>query len=508
MLPALVGCLLFLQSLFFVPSHDWDMDAFLYLGSRLWKGELLYFEDFETKLPFLQYLFAIAMALGGIGAWKIMTFLAVVILGLGASRILVACLVRRAGEYPLKERELSFLAFGMFAVLLYSLPGSMSAHIEMMAAAGAYMSLALLAAHPAGGKAPAILLLSGLALSFASLLRPNYIYVVPLCLLFIAFEARTRIFAPVWTMGVLAFVAGFAGLTGLAFVPYLLFPNGVDVLTEGLRALSGYSEGTGFGQLMAAQFKASEPRAFWFFASLYGVSILAVVLMALRASARRDGLWAFGALCLLAVVALNVSLARTHYWPHNAIMFVAYFVPLLLYVWSAVQPMLGPRRAGAVSYGAAGVCALGAVLLGAVNLQNLPAQSRTFDPDINRRGVNAPLLEYLQEAKRNGRTFLVVDAPIYHALLGESRVGDGHPAMLRDALEGRRVGPVSGNALFSGEGATASCMAVVSARKDLIVLNRRSDVSRLVLDCLASEPGAYEVAQKTRRYLILKRHRQ
>src|SRR6516164_5001546 len=47
----------FLHSLIVVQWHDHDLDSFLYLGSRLDSGELLYFDDFERKLPLLQYIF-------------------------------------------------------------------------------------------------------------------------------------------------------------------------------------------------------------------------------------------------------------------------------------------------------------------------------------------------------------------------------------------------------------------------------------------------------------------
>ena len=43
----------FVHSLIILQPNDWDLDAFLYLGSRLDNGELIYFRDFETKLPLI-----------------------------------------------------------------------------------------------------------------------------------------------------------------------------------------------------------------------------------------------------------------------------------------------------------------------------------------------------------------------------------------------------------------------------------------------------------------------
>ncbi len=52
-----VSIIYFLQSLLRDAGPDWDLEAFLYMGARLDVGELIYFYDFETKLPFVQYLF-------------------------------------------------------------------------------------------------------------------------------------------------------------------------------------------------------------------------------------------------------------------------------------------------------------------------------------------------------------------------------------------------------------------------------------------------------------------
>jgi hypothetical protein len=49
-IPIIGAFILFLFSLFFQPTHDWDLDAFLYLGSRLQNGWFIYVDDFETKL--------------------------------------------------------------------------------------------------------------------------------------------------------------------------------------------------------------------------------------------------------------------------------------------------------------------------------------------------------------------------------------------------------------------------------------------------------------------------
>lgn len=59
-----IPSLLFIRSLIVMQPHNWDLDAFLYLGSRLNNGKLLYISDFETKLPLIQYVFWLPFQLG------------------------------------------------------------------------------------------------------------------------------------------------------------------------------------------------------------------------------------------------------------------------------------------------------------------------------------------------------------------------------------------------------------------------------------------------------------
>ena len=505
-LPVLLGCLMFLQSLFFKPTHDWDLDAFLYIGSRLWSGDLLYFKDFETKLPFLQYLFAVAIAFGGIGAWRIMTFLVVAAFGFTAARVLAADLIRRAGKFPLDTTEFAVFLFGLFLTVLYSLPGSMSAHLEMTAAAGAFLSLALMTTHSGVAKPLTLLFMSGLALSFASLVRPNYVYVIPVSLIFLALDPSSRRGPSVWAMRSVAFLTGFATLTLLSFLPYVLVPGGVEVLIAGLKAIAFYSDGTLPGPLFQSQFNGLIPIAMWFFATLYAACLASILLMPFRAAAPGGGLWACAVFGITATIALDLSLVNTHYFPHNAMMFVPYLLVILPFIWKSVEALLStPRRIAVLSAAAGTFTGLVYALLTAGELRDLATQRSQFDMNINRREVNLLLLEYLSQSKQNGLSFLIVDHPIYHALLGEARVGDGHPSILGSALRGKRIQPVAGLALLSGGGSEGACKAIISARKDIIILRKDSEVSRLVFDCLKAQEAGYWIESETTRGMILKR---
>src|ERR1700687_1876866 len=85
----IIPALIFLHSLIVPYRHDWDLDAFLYLGSRLDAGKLLYFSDFETKMPLLQYIFWVPSYFGGIGAWRLITFMLSLLITFISSRLIV-----------------------------------------------------------------------------------------------------------------------------------------------------------------------------------------------------------------------------------------------------------------------------------------------------------------------------------------------------------------------------------------------------------------------------------
>lgn len=128
---------LFVFSLLFQKGHDWDIDAFLYIGSRLGCGELLYVSMFETKFPLVQYLFWIAEDLGGIGAWRIVTFLITFSAVLFGSYLFARDLQRETDPRYLGTADVTFFTTSLFMVVIYSLPGSESAHIEMVSASAA-----------------------------------------------------------------------------------------------------------------------------------------------------------------------------------------------------------------------------------------------------------------------------------------------------------------------------------------------------------------------------------
>jgi hypothetical protein len=178
--PFIVAFFLFIFSLFFQPTHDWDLDSFLYLGSRLQNGRFIYVDDFETKLPSLQYLFSIPAYLGGIGAWRIISFVTALSLGFIATHLLIKDLAYESTPPTFKYRQLSIFITGLFLLFLYSLPGSDSAHIEIFSSSFLYLAFVLLLIrHLEIAQSKTYIFSAGVFLAIAALIRPNYVYLLP-----------------------------------------------------------------------------------------------------------------------------------------------------------------------------------------------------------------------------------------------------------------------------------------------------------------------------------------
>ena len=172
--PIIGAFILFIFSLFFQPTHDWDLDSFLYLGSRLQDGRFIYVDDFETKLPFLQYLFSIPAYLGGIGAWRIISFMTALSLGFFTTHLLIKDLAYESNFTTVKNRQLSIFITGLFLLFLYSLPGADSAHIEIFSSSFLYLAFVLLLIrHLEIAQSKKYFFYAGVFLAIAALIRDS-----------------------------------------------------------------------------------------------------------------------------------------------------------------------------------------------------------------------------------------------------------------------------------------------------------------------------------------------
>jgi hypothetical protein len=487
-------------------SYDWDIEAFLYLGSRLAKGELLYTHDFETKLPLVQYLFHLPSLLGGIGAWRLLNFGLVMGLCFLASRCLVLAQresrVSRGGEW----HEAWYLT-SLYLVILYSLPGAWSGQLEMVSGILVYWACALLMT---SGRRPIALHVtldgsSGLLVGLASLIRPNYVYVAAAMLVWMSSGLTGwGSVRPVVSRAVL-FVAGFGLAVAAAFMPYVLAgPASLAALADGLRAIGAFSSGIHLGVLLQAQFSFLETGLFYAFLYLgLAFGMLSSHWRRARGRAGSSVEFEMHLLALLASLGLLASLLRNHYWVHNAMLFVPFAaMPALVYSnrlfdWvtsMANRPEISTRFARNIGLATLTAMALAALSAG-VHWTSHPAVLGSIRSgislDINDRNVDPRLLRLLQALHEASISFLAAGYPIYHARLGEPRIGDGHPYMLLRALNGEGLPNVRGIYLFGDEVRAVPCRALTHSGKQVIVAATNDFFYPLSEKCLTAGNSGY-----------------
>jgi len=229
----------FLYSLFVLQPYDMDLDTFLYLGSRLDNGEILYANDFETKFPLLQYLFWVPYRLGGIGAWRLITFVISVFWVFISSYLIVSALVFNMPRYQAALKEFSLLTAACFLILFYCLPGAESAHIAMLAAVFMYLAIALwfTAANTGNHKADIYVFWAAIATALAISIRPNYIFAAPSLVIITLFSLihHSDTFKYKDAVRQIALFALVVCVTTLlSFAPYLFYDNGLAFLKAGL----------------------------------------------------------------------------------------------------------------------------------------------------------------------------------------------------------------------------------------------------------------------------------
>lgn len=497
-----VAIIYFLHSLLIIRGHDWDLEAFLYLGSRLDAGELIYFSDFETKLPFVQYLFWIPYRLGGIGAWRIITFAVAVVLSVYSSSLIVATVDEARSD----RRRLVVLSSAVSLAFTYSLPGAPSAHINIVAAMLMYLALALCLTGIQTKNESFYNGFSAIAAGFAASIRPNYLFVLPAL-------ATCAILVPRLLSGRNASAAKqfflftmVASLTLIAqFVPYLFYADGVSTLAGALSAIQRFPLATSPLELLRAKFLVT------FSAAAFYVLLYVCVLVLLFSLSRRSRtgqppkVMLYGTLtCSLSVFFLDLSFLSSHYWRHHVIMFVPFANIVVFYAYmlfhNTETPSFGTivlRRKGEFAIFAALTFFLAATV--ALSFQKALDMSKLSSASfaINDRGYDHELLEILRQVLDGGLSFYVLNAPIYHRMLTHRRIGDAHPYMLFLILRGNRIGPIGDLLLYSDRVHDNPCIGLWDSGKDIMVLLPTGGDPK-ALRCLTSADSNYlELSRET-----------
>jgi hypothetical protein len=501
----------FLYSLIVVQPHDGDLDSFLYLGSRLAAGNLIYFTDFETKLPLLQYVFWIPYHLGGIGAWRLLIFALSSLLGLLSSHFIVCSLTQNSADLNSLSRIITPLSASLFLSFLYSLPGSSSAQIEIFAAVFIYLAISLW--HRAiviKTHATAYLLLSGFATAIAISIRPNYLFAMPAFVLFGIVSAAGSAAVEKYSLvikQVTLFILAASLTTLIQFIPYFANDNGQSVLFSAMSAMLHFWSGSSFIHTLAEQFFSRRTVAFYLFMYIGMGTMLIIVIIrnGLRPSNLTDTVLLSGTLlCLVSIVGITYSSARTHYNDHYSILYVPYASVIFTYLCI----VLCQRTYLSTGSGALLVLKYRALLallfvwyffvvgVQLLSLIETVVVKPEFSLYINDRDIDAALLDFLKRAVSRRMSFYVPGNLNYHRLLKQDRIGDGHPAMLREVLSGRRVGPVGSIFLYSDTVYKVPCVALWESQKDIIVIVPENastgETNQQVLRCLLQPSSGYK----------------
>ncbi len=487
-------------------SDDWDLDAFLYLGSRLAKGELLYTHDFETKLPLVQYLFYWPYLLGGIGTWKLLNFGLVLGLGHMASSRMARAL-HETWESVNGVRQVTWYLTSVYLVVLYSLPGAESGHLEMVSASLVYLACAWLIASGRQHFAPSVTLAaaSGALVGLASQIRPNYVYVAVAILVWMSSGIAGRGSIRVVAFRTSGFVSGFVFSVAVAFLPYVVSGSASRAsLADGLSAIAAFSSGTDLETLLRAQFAGLETGLFYSFLYL-GLLLGSVQSFRRRAMVRGEKQVEFDThlLALLGTLGLVASLLRNHYWAHNAIMFVPFatMVALIysrqLFDWVASHGRGRKVSAKLVRSISFAILAAFTVVVVSVAMQwtghptAATSMVANISPAINDRNIDQRLMQRLQGLHDASISFLAAGYPIYHARLGEPRIGDGHPYMLLRALSGEELPNIRGLYLYGDDVRASPCRALTHSGKQVVVVATNDVFYPLSEKCLTAGDSGY-----------------
>jgi hypothetical protein len=494
-----------------VANSDWDIDTFLYLGYRLGEGKLLYVADFETKLPLVQYLFWVADKLGGIGAWRTLSFVVALILSYIGSVYLVRRFSAPSQTTPRMQGDKTILVYLFFLVVMYAQPGAYSAQLSLIAGSLMYVAIATWS-HCAGQPNwPSAVVSASICAALAVLIRPNYAFAAPFLIL-LAYGPWQRNPGQSGYRQAAKEIAVFCSVAclviALAFLPYCFVSGGIAALGDGLRALAGFPKKP---LSLLALFGMEFAWKTWILSGFL-LGSLCLILAGLGLLARRHRrdapalsivpmeIW----LCTLSIGGLQLSFMRSQFWDHYALMLVPYAAIVFSYLLSSdfcvrlkstdgrAISLLTSKRAMIFFLVVFFAPPLSQFFRNAASLIKFVKEQDNTTFSVNNRNVDLTLLHVLSTAKSAGLSFYVPMDVAYHRLLREPRIGDAHPSILYNVLAGKQIGPVGNIYLLSEKVHENPCLAIKESKKDIIVLQKANNiVAPYVLKCLTDPPITY-----------------
>ena len=166
--------------------YDHDIDQFMYFGSRLLHGELIWTKEFDDKSPIVQYIFSLPAALKSTSIFVVITLI-VSLLASYIGYLMLRDIVRNSNLELNRKTENSIICFGiiLYLTLLVCIYGSLH-HINAISSSLCLITISL-AYLNRRRKNKLLLNCSAIAAAISISIRPYYllnIIVIPLWLHF------------------------------------------------------------------------------------------------------------------------------------------------------------------------------------------------------------------------------------------------------------------------------------------------------------------------------------
>jgi hypothetical protein len=299
-------------------------------------------------------------------------------------------------------------------------------------------------------------------------------------------QIKFQFFKPSFT---LYFLLGFFIPIFLNFLPYVFIDHGLIAVMNGLNAMKNASHNYGLMHLLSEEF-LRKPGIFYIL--MYLVIILLLIITYTQSKYKKT-LLHYVLPIFFAILLLNLSLLRNHYYPHNTIMFVPMVcISLsLFFVFKFKNHLFAVNTFHAIIFILTIFIIMRPLADIRKNILSVANGKYAFNAQINNRNIDNALLAFLRDQKHQGKSFLVADSAIYHMKLHESRIGDGHPVMLEIILGGGALVSMDNIYLFSDEVAKDPCKVLNQSNKDFVIVKRDDQFYDLVDQCLIKDISSY-----------------
>ncbi len=408
--------------------YSFDIECYLYFGQRLDQGILIFTKDFDVKFPLVQYLFYVVYKLGDISYWHLMVLSNSIIFGSIASYLLSIYLIKSNPNFQINKNTLSIFLFNLFVSYQLLFPIDKTIHIQALASVWVYFGISAVL-YGVLNQNKKILFVAGMMCILAFILRPNFLYIFPLILILIW---RVKSEVKIKLVNLVFFAWGVILVLILNFIPYTFIPNGMNSLIEGILGISSFPGGSGYLDLLKNQMKNES----FFYINFYGYCLVIFLLISIYRNKINSRLWAFILILFSSVLCINLSFIKTHYWVHYFVIFsfLTPFIYLIFIEFTLINP-----RLKTLIYILSLSLLIGPISKTSAEISELISSEKSIKWNNGSQNIDVQLLRYLTKIQNEGKHFYVLNYPIYHALLGEERVGDGHPAIFEVVSDGYKL---------------------------------------------------------------------